>query len=180
MKKALLIPLAVFLALVVILGIGFTLEDPHYLPSEMIDRPFPAFALPELHDAERTLTPDDLAGQVALVNVWATWCANCLIEHPELMRIKAEEGIPIYGINYNDEVDKAKRWLERHDNPYALNIVDSEGRLGIDLGVYGAPETYILDENAVIQYRHVGVVTEDIFNETFRPIIEALQREDAS
>jgi len=176
--KSLLVPLGVFLALVGILAVGFTLEDPHYLPSELIDRPFPEFSARELHDADRQVTPADLKGQVSLVNVWATWCANCVVEHPELMRISEEEGIPIYGINYNDDMVKARRWLERYDNPFTLNIVDDEGKLGIDLGVYGAPETFIIDEDAVIQYRHVGVLTEEIFNDTFRPIIEQLRRND--
>ncbi|MDZ7683697.1 MAG: DsbE family thiol:disulfide interchange protein [Gammaproteobacteria bacterium] len=177
--KSLIIPLGVFLGLVGILAIGFTLEDPHYLPSELINRPFPEFSAAELHDESRQVTTEDLQGQVSLVNVWATWCANCIIEHPELMRIKNEEDIPIYGINYNDDVAKARRWLERYDNPYELNIVDDEGKLGIDLGVYGAPETFIIDENAVIQYRHVGVLTEEIFDDTFRPIIDQLERDDS-
>lgn len=174
-KKSLLIPLGAFVTLVGILALGFSLEDPHYLPSELIDRPFPEFAARELHEPERTVTKEDLEGEVSLVNVWATWCANCVIEHPELMRISEEENLPVVGINYNDEDAKAQAWLERYDNPYEFNIVDDEGRLGIDLGVYGAPETFIVDEHGVIQYRHVGVVTEEIFNRTFRPIIEQLE-----
>lgn len=174
--KSLLVPFAAFLVLVGILAVGFTLEDPHFLPSELVDRPFPEFALRELHDEERTLTEDDLKGEISLVNVWGSWCANCVIEHPELTRITEEEGLPLFGINYNDDLTKARRWLERYGDPYKMHIVDDEGRLGIDLGVYGAPETFLLDENGVIQYRHVGVVTEDIFNGTFRPIIEQLGR----
>lgn len=175
-KKSLLIPLFAFFALVGLLAIGFTLDDPHHLPSELVDRPFPEFELRELHDENRTVTTRDLKGQVALVNVWGSWCAACVVEHPELMRISREENIPVYGINYNDDLTKARRWLQRYDDPYALIIVDDEGKLGIDLGVYGAPETFILDANGVIQYRHVGVVTEEIFNETFRPIIDQLEQ----
>ncbi len=178
--KTLLIPFVVFLFLVGILAIGFTLDDPHHLPSELIDRPFPEFALRDLHDEERVVTTSDLKGEIALVNVWGSWCAACVIEHPELMRISREEDLPIYGINYNDDLTKARRWLERYENPYDFNIVDADGKLGIDLGVYGAPETFLLDANGVIQYRHVGVVTEEIFNEEIRPIIEQLEEREQS
>ena len=121
------------------------------------------------------MTVDDLKGEVALVNVWATWCPNCLVEHPELMRIAHEEGVPIYGINYNDDPIKAQRWLERHGNSYRLNIVDQEGKLGIDLGIYGAPETFVIDANGVIQFKHVGVVTPELWRQTLEPLIEQLR-----
>lgn len=178
-RKSLFIPLAVFFLLVVVLGIGFSLEDPHLLPSELIDREFPAFSLPSLEDSDRMVTEADLVGQVALVNVWATWCANCIIEHPELLRISRQEGIPIYGVNYNDDTAKAIRWLDRYESPYVLTIVDAEGKLGIDLGVYGAPETFIIDSNGVIQLRHVGVVSRDIFKQKFMPVIEHLKKLEA-
>ena len=171
MKKALLIPLAVFLALVVILGIGFTLEDPHYLPSEMIDRPFPAFALPELHDAERTVTPNDLDGQVALVNVWATWCANCLIEHPELMRIKAEEGIPIYGINYKDDAENAGDFLAELGDFYTAVGTD-DGPAARDWGVYGVPETFVVDGEGRIVARMAGPVTQRAIIQRLQPALD--------
>lgn len=174
--KSLLIPLGIFLGLVAILAVGFKLKDPHLLPSEMINRPFPDFQLRELHDPERIVTNRDLQGQVSMVNVWATWCPNCVIEHPELLRISREEDIPIYGIDYNDEAPKAIEWLTRRENPYRLVIVDDQGTLGIDLGVYGAPETFILDANGVIQYRHVGAVTPDVFEDELKPIIEQLRQ----
>jgi cytochrome c biogenesis protein CcmG/thiol:disulfide interchange protein DsbE len=173
-NKSLLIPLAVFVGLVLVLAVGFRLEDPHFLPSELIDQQFPDFALSELNAPDRVITHDDLTGQVALVNVWATWCPNCLIEHPELMRISREEGLPLYGINYNDESVKARQWLMRHNNPFEFNIVDNQGKLGIDLGVYGAPETFVLDANGVIQYRHVGPVTRRVWEETLRPVVDLL------
>jgi len=173
-NKSLLIPLAVFVGLVMILAVGFNLEDPHFLPSELIDQQFPEFSLNELNAPDRIVTHKDIKGQVALVNVWATWCPNCLIEHPELMRISREEGLPLYGINYNDESVKARQWLVRHNNPYQFNIVDDQGKLGIDLGVYGAPETFVLDANGVIQYRHVGPVTRRVWEETLRPVVDLL------
>lgn len=173
-NKSLLIPLAVFVALVLVLAVGFRLEDPHFLPSELIDQQFPDFALNELNVSGRVVTREDLIGQVALVNVWATWCPNCLIEHPELMRISREEGLPLFGINYNDESVKARKWLVRHNNPFQFNIVDDQGKLGIDLGVYGAPETFVLDANGVIQYRHVGPVTRRVWEKTLRPVVDLL------
>ena len=173
-NKSLLIPLAVFVGLVMILAVGFNLEDPHFLPSELIDQQFPEFSLNELNTPDRIVTHKDIKGQVALVNVWATWCPNCLIEHPELMRISREEGLPLYGINYNDESVKARQWLVRHNNPFQFNIVDDQGKLGIDLGVYGAPETFVLDANGVIQYRHVGPVTRRVWEETLRPVVDLL------
>ena len=176
-KRVLLIPLAVFLALVIILALGFRLDDPHLLPSVLIDRPFPEFELRDLHDQDRVLTEQDLKGEVALVNVWATWCPNCLIEHPELMRIANEEGVPIYGINYNDDSPKARRWLERHGNAYRFNMVDQEGKLAIDLGIYGAPETFLIDANGVIQFKQVGVVTPELWRQTLKPLIQQLREQ---
>lgn len=174
-RRILLIPLGLFFLLITILSLGFRLEDPHLLPSVLIDRPFPEFALSDLRDPERTITVADLKGEVALVNVWATWCPNCLIEHPEFMRIAADEGVPIYGINYNDESGAALRWLERHGNPYRFNMYDNEGKLGIDLGVYGAPETFLLDRDGVIQFKHVGTVTPEIWSLTLKPLIQQLR-----
>ena len=178
-NNSLLIPLGVFVLLVAVLAAGFRLNDPHFLPSQLIDQPFPEFSLQALHDPERQLSSADITGQVALVNVWATWCPSCLLEHPELMRISREEGIPLYGINYNDDSEKARRWLVRHKDPFAFSIVDDKGKLGIDLGVYGAPETFVLDARGVIRYRHVGEVTQRVWRETLRPIVDLLQAEAA-
>ena len=172
-RWGLLIPLGVFLVLVAILANGFRLNDPHLLPSVLIDRPFPEFDMAELH-SQGNVTKSVLMGQVSLVNVWATWCANCLIEHPQLTAI-AESGVPLIGINYNDDPEKARRWLKRHGNPYRANIVDNEGKLGIDLGVYGAPETFVVDANGKIKYKHIGVVTEEVWQRTLAPLIEKLK-----
>lgn len=176
-NKSLLIPLVVFALLVVVLAFGFRLEDPHYLPSELINKPFPEFSLPDLHQPDRIITKTDLTGEITLVNVWATWCPNCLVEHPELMRISREENISLYGVNYNDDSIKAIRWLERNENPFQLNIVDRKGTLAIDLGVYGAPETFVLDEKGVIQYRHVGAVTRMVWNSKILPVVSLLRKQ---
>ena len=176
LNKTLLVPLFVFLSLVAILAIGFQLEDPHKLPSVLIDRPFPEFAMRELHDAQRTVTQNDFKGEVSLVNVWATWCPNCVMEHPQLTAIAAS-GVPLYGINYNDVDEKAKGWLQRYGNPFTFNIVDDEGKLGIDLGVYGAPETFVLDKDGVIQYKHIGEVTQRDWMMTIKPLIEQLEHD---
>lgn len=174
-NKSLLIPLVVFVLLVVFLALGFRLSDPHLLPSVLINKPFPDFALKDLHDENTTRTRADLVGEVSLANVWATWCPNCIIEHPVLMRISQEENIRIYGVNYNDENAKAIRWLERRDDPYQFSLVDDKGTLAIDLGVYGAPETFVLDRDGVIRFRYVGPVTENVWRETLSPVVELLR-----
>ncbi len=176
LNRSLLIPLVVFLLLVLILASGFWLKDPHYLPSELINKPFPAFELQDLHE-NRTLTTQDLGSTVSLVNVWATWCPNCLVEHPELMRIAKEENIPLYGVNYNDDTEKAIRWLERHGNPFRFSVVDDKGTLAIDLGVYGAPETFVVDQDRVIRFRHVGPLNEEIWERELEPVVRLLREQ---
>ena len=174
-KKSLLIPLVVFALLVVFLALGFRLQDPRLLPSVLIDKPFPAFELEDLGQPDRLRTLADLSGEVGLVNVWATWCANCLVEHPELLRISRETNLSLYGVNYNDDNSKALRWLARHEDPYEFSIVDDKGTLAIDLGVYGAPETFVLDAHGVIRFRHVGPVTPEVWREKFLPVVEHLR-----
>lgn len=174
-NKSLLIPLGVFALLVVFLALGFRLQNPHLLPSVLIDKPFPEFELEDLRQPDQLRTLADLSGEVSLVNVWATWCPNCLIEHPELLRISRETDLPLYGVNYNDDNEKALGWLARHENPYEFSIVDDQGTLAIDLGVYGAPETFVLDASGVIRFRHVGPVTPEVWQETLLPVVEHLQ-----
>jgi len=157
MRKLLLfIPLALFIGMGFFLWKGLYL-DPREIPSALVDRPLPAFELPSLTEPERKLSAADLKGEVALVNVWATWCPTCKEEHSFLNQL-AQQGITIYGINYKDEPVKATAWLQRYLNPYREVILDQEGRLGLDLGVYGAPETYVIDAQGTIRYRHVGAV----------------------
>ena len=169
------VPIVGFVFLAAILAAGFTLRDPHLLPSAMIDQPIGPFKLATLKDSAREVTNADLKGQVSLLNVWATWCPNCEIEHPEMIRISREEDVHLVGVNYHDERDKAIEWLNERGDPYEFNIFDDEGRLGINLGVYGAPETYLVDGNGVVRYRHIGIVTHELFDREIRPRLEMLR-----
>lgn len=171
-------PLVAFLVLGVFLYKGLFM-DPSKLPSALIDRPFPEFALPSLYEPERVMTQDDFKGEIALLNVWATWCPTCKDEHEQLNKIGLEEGIPIYGLNYKDDPQLARDWLQRYKDPYTKVIVDREGRLGLDLGVYGAPETYILDSSGVIRYRHVGEVNEKVWQQ-LKGLMDAIATEEGA
>lgn len=173
-KSSLLIPLVVFLILIVILALGFGLKDPHLLPSELIDRPFPEFGLSELNQKYPLVSHVDLRGEVSMVNVWATWCPACAVEHPQFLDIAKSKVVRLIGVNYKDDQQKARVWLQRKQDPYEFVIVDQNGRLGIDLGVYGAPETFVVDKMGVIQYRHVGAVTKEAWQNTLKPLIEYL------
>lgn len=171
-RLKLFIPLGLFLVLGGFLLRGLEL-DPQALPSALIDKPFPEFQLPVLGSSQR-IDRSGVTGEVALFNVWATWCASCRIEHPYLQQL-ADAGVPIYGINYKDEDAPALRWLQELGDPYRLNIVDADGQLGLDLGVYGAPETYVVDREGIIRYRHVGVVDEQVWVTVLEPIIRELR-----
>lgn len=166
-RLKLFLPLLLFVVLAGFLFRGLSL-DPRELPSALIDKPFPAFRLAALEDG-RELTRESVTGRAALFNVWATWCISCRVEHPYLEQL-AGEGIPIYGVNYKDNDEAARRWLADLGDPYVLNIVDREGTLGLDLGVYGAPETYLVDAAGVIRYRHVGVIDERVWRSTLEPL----------
>jgi len=179
MRRArLFVPLAVFVLLVGLLYAGFGLEDPHRLPSAMVGQPFPAFSLPSL-DGDARLSEAVLEGRVTLVNVWATWCPTCKAEHAELMRIRREAGVPIVGISYKDDPAAARAWLERYGDPYVANIVDRDGRLGIDLGVYGAPESFLVDAAGVIVYKRVGDVNRRVWVNEIAPRLAELNGEDS-
>ena len=171
-RNRLFIPLVVFVVLVAFLGLGFGLKDPHLLPSVLIDKPLPRFRLVDLHDAGRTRSREDLLGEICLLNVWATWCFSCRVEHPYLLEL-AEKGITIYGLNYKDEPAKASQWLVDLGNPYSETVVDHNGEFGLDLGVYGAPETYVIDAEGVVRHRHVGVVDEQVWLEQLQPFFKA-------
>lgn len=174
-RKPLLLslPLVGFLALLWVLWQGLG-KDPTLLPSALIDRPLPPFRAPTLADPQRFVTPDDFKGNIALLNVWATWCPTCQAEHAALKALAAQ-GVVIYGVNYKDDRDKALAWLRQLGDPYRFTIDDAAGQLGIDLGVYGAPETYLLDARGVIRYRHVGALDEQIWQKDFLPRIRALE-----
>jgi cytochrome c biogenesis protein CcmG/thiol:disulfide interchange protein DsbE len=170
--------------IVALLYAGFSLDDPHKLPSALIGRPFPAFDLPALgasaDAAARRSTEADLRGRAALVNVWATWCPTCRAEHQELLRIHSESGLPIIGVNYKDDPAAAREWLARLGDPYEFNIVDRQGTLGVDLGVYGAPETFLVDATGTIIYKRVGDVTRAVWEREIKPRVDALERPAAS
>jgi cytochrome c biogenesis protein CcmG/thiol:disulfide interchange protein DsbE len=151
--------------------------NPQTLPSALVNKPFPAFSLAQLEQPDRVLTAADLKGGIALINVWATWCPSCHIEHGYLNILATERGVTIYGVNYKDKAPAAQRWLAEKGNPYRFNIFDPQGRLGLDMGVTGAPETYVIDHRGFVRMRFQGPVNETIWQEKFKPMIEQLQRE---
>ena len=169
-----LIPLAIFLVLVAFLAVGLKL-DPREVPSPLIDKPAPPFQLSRLDDPARSVRLEDLRGQVWLLNVWASWCVACLQEHPVLVEFSRSGSVPIYGLNYKDKPDAAAAWLGKHGNPYTMSIVDADGRVGIDYGVYGVPETFLIDKQGVIRYKHIGPVTPEVLNDTILPLVRKLQ-----
>ena len=170
-------PLILFTVLAIFLFRGLGL-DPREMPSALIDRPLPDFSLPRLGEASM-LSAADVKGRAGLLNVWATWCPSCRVEHPYLRQL-AEGGVPIYGLNYKDDDSAALGWLEKLGNPYRFNIADREGTLGLDLGVYGAPETYLLDASGIIRYRHVGVVDATVWQTILQPLYLKYQRESTA
>lgn len=160
-------PFIVFIVLVVFLGRGLHL-DPQHLPSTRIGRPLPAFHLPSLDQQTPGFTNTDLRGKKSLLNVWASWCHACEEEQVFLLQL-ARAGVPIYGLSYKDDPQHARQWLKTWGNPYIAIGQDRAGRLAIDLGVYGTPETFLVDEQGIIQYRHVGVLTESVWQNEFLP-----------
>jgi cytochrome c biogenesis protein CcmG/thiol:disulfide interchange protein DsbE len=169
-----LIPLAVFAVMVIFLGIGLTL-NPREVPSPFIGKPAPMFALPQVADAGKTLSSDDLKGQVSLVNVWASWCTSCREEHPVLLQLAKQNIVPIYGLNYKDERDNALAWLQRFGDPYTASAFDPEGKTGIDWGVYGVPETFVIDRDGIIRHKQTGPITPEILEKKLLPLIRQLQ-----
>lgn len=169
-----LIPLGLFAVLAVFLAIGLT-RDPSKLPSELIDRPFPAFDMATL--SGEPISRDDLIGEVALVNVFGSWCVACLVEHPILMELSRGFEVKLIGVNWRDSQTDAEFWLSRHGNPYDPIIYDEESNLAIDLGVTGAPETFLIDKAGQIRYKHIGPITADVWQETLRPLINSLNAE---
>jgi len=170
-----LLPLGTFIVLVAFLAIGLNL-NPREVPSPLIGKPAPAFTLPQLHQPEATFAPKDLQGRVWLLNVWASWCVSCRQEHPILVELAKRNIVPIYGLNYKDPREDALRWLKQFGDPYVLSIADVEGRVGIDYGVYGVPETYVIDKAGVIRFKQIGPVTQDVLEKTILPLIRELQK----
>ncbi|BBL69638.1 thiol:disulfide interchange protein DsbE [Methylogaea oryzae] len=173
-----LVPLAIFVILVVFLGIGLTL-DPREVPSPFIGKPAPPFSLPQVADAAKTLSVADLKGRVSLVNVWASWCVSCRQEHPVLLDLAKRGIVPIYGLNYKDEREAAQQWLSRFGDPYAASAFDPDGKTGLDWGVYGVPETFVIDKQGVIRHKHTGPVTPQALAEDILPLVARLQQEVA-
>ena len=178
-RAALFVPLGLFLVIAAIGYYGFRLEDPHRLPSALLGKPFPDFRAgllqpPAPGQPPATVSRDDLLGSALLVNVWATWCPTCRAEHDELMRIRGESGVRIVGINYKDDPVEARRWLREFGDPYDFNILDADGSLGVELGVYGAPETFLLDAAGIIVYKRVGEITRQVWQQELAPLLNGL------
>ena len=163
-----LLPLGLFVTVVVFLALGLG-RDPSLVPSPLIGKPLPAFTLQELHEPARTRDRQSLAGQPLLLNVWASWCAACRDEHPLLVELARSSDVAIIGINYKDERSDAVRWLQQRGDPYRYSLHDHGGTLGLDLGVYGVPETFVIDAAGVIRYKHVGPLTPEVLSEAILP-----------
>ena len=173
MKKFLL-PLAVLVVVVGFLGVGLKLT-PREVPSPLIGKAAPPFTLPVLHAPGKTVSNTELKGQVWLLNVWASWCVTCREEHPVLVELARQKVVPIYGLNYKDKSDDAKAWLKQFGDPYVMSLVDEKGQIGIDYGVYGVPETYVIDRDGVIRYKKIGPVTPDTVREKILPLVKQLK-----
>lgn len=173
-----LIPLGLFLVLVVFLAIGLTRgDDRDKLPSALINKPAPTFRLPQLQDPAKTFSAEDMRGKVWLLNVWASWCVACRDEHSHLLDYERSGVVPIYGLNYKDKNEDALGWLEELGDPYVLSAVDLDGRVGIDYGVYGAPETYVIDKSGTIRLKHIGPMMPDVWSEKILPLVQELNRQ---
>jgi cytochrome c biogenesis protein CcmG, thiol:disulfide interchange protein DsbE len=173
-----LIPLVLFLILAVFLAIGLT-RDPHELKSVLINKPAPEFRLPQLKAADKTISTTDMRGKVWLLNVWASWCVACRDEHPWLIEYAKSGVVPIYGLNYKDRREDALATLEEIGDPYAVSAVDLDGRVGIDFGVYGAPETYVIDQGGTIRFKYVGPMMPDVWKDKILPVVQELNRQGA-
>jgi cytochrome c biogenesis protein CcmG/thiol:disulfide interchange protein DsbE len=169
-----ILPFVVFVVLAGFLFVGLNL-NPREVPSPLIDKPAPAFTLPQLHEPAKQFSPADMKGKVWLLNVWASWCVSCREEHPVLMELAGRNIVPIYGLDYKDKREDAELWLKKGGDPYVLSVSDAEGRIGIDYGVYGVPETYVIDKQGVIRYKQIGPVTEQSLNEKILPLVAELQ-----
>ena len=172
MKKA-LIPLLIFMILVGFLGVGLSLK-PREIPSPLINKPAPDFSLPTLDAPELKMSTQDLRGKVWILNVWASWCVACRIEHPLLVEFAKTGAAPVYGLNYKDKREDAIRWLGKFGNPYSRSLSDTEGLVGIDFGVYGVPETFVIDKTGVIRMKHIGPLTPEVLRDDIVPLLRKL------
>jgi cytochrome c biogenesis protein CcmG, thiol:disulfide interchange protein DsbE len=168
-----LLPLGIFALLVIVLGIGLTL-DPKLVPSPLIGKAAPDFALSELDDEQRVVSKSDLLGKPLLLNVWASWCIECRNEHPLLVDLAAQNIVAVVGLNYKDERQVARDWLKQRGNPYVLTLFDPDGKLGLDLGVYGVPESFLIDGAGIIRYKHIGPLNNEVVTRDLLPMIKQL------
>lgn len=174
-----LIPLGLFLVLVAFLAIGLT-RDPREVPSPLINKAAPTFRLPQLKEPGQIFSAEDMRGKVWVLNVWASWCVSCRDEHPLLIEYAKTGAVPIYGLNWKDKREDALDWLGELGDPYVMSAVDLDGRVAIDYGVYGAPETYLIDQGGVIRFKQIGPVTPEVWKNKFLPMVQQLNREGAS
>ncbi len=174
MNAKTLIPLAVFAVLVGFLAVGLGL-DPREVPSPLVNKPAPAFKIAQLEQPDLQFSPDDMKGKVWLFNVWASWCVACRQEHPVLMEFARAKIAPLIGLDYKDQRKDALGVLKRSGNPYDITAFDADGRVGIDYGVYGVPESYVIDKAGVIRYKHIGPITMEAMEKTIVPLIQKLQ-----
>lgn len=170
-----LLPLGIFIVLLGFLAVGLRL-NPREIPSPFIDKPAPVFKLVQLHETGKTLAKEDMQGKVWLLNVWASWCVSCREEHPVLLDLAKTNVVPIVGLNYKDQRTDALGWLKQFGDPYTLSISDTDGRVGIDYGVYGVPETFVIDKTGVIRYKQIGPVTPDALKNKILPLVARLQQ----
>jgi cytochrome c biogenesis protein CcmG/thiol:disulfide interchange protein DsbE len=169
-----ILPLLVFVAIGVFLLKGLS-RDPREIPSPLIDRAAPAFELPTLGDAQRTWTPQAMRGQVWLLNVWGSWCVACQVEHPLLNRLAKDKVLPIVGLAWKDMPENSRAWLARMGDPYGVVVMDFAGKVAIDYGVYGAPETFLIDKAGTIRFKHVGPITPELLEAKLLPLVRRLQ-----
>lgn len=169
------LPLAAFAVLVLLLGRGLQL-DAHELPSPLIGKPAPAFNLQRLDDAGAGFVPAQMRGKVWVLNVWASWCAPCRAELPAIQALAVGSRTPVVGLNYKDSAESAREWLKANGNPYALTALDAQGKAGIDWGVYGVPETFVIDQRGVVRHKHTGPLTPEVVRKELLPLIERLNR----
>lgn len=168
-----LLPLGLFAALLAFLGVGLGL-NPREVPSPLIGKPAPAFALPRLDNTTQTVSREDLLGKVWMLNVWASWCAPCRDEHPLVIDIAKRQLVPVYGLNYKDQPAAASNWLRNLGDPYRATLVDADGRVGIDFGVYGVPETFIIDRQGIVRLKHTGPLTPEVVRTRIEPLLKEL------
>jgi cytochrome c biogenesis protein CcmG/thiol:disulfide interchange protein DsbE len=170
------LPLIAFVALVALLAVGLNL-NPREVPSPLVGKPAPDFKVPQLHDPGASFTPKEMLGKVWLFNVWASWCVSCREEHPVIVEYTRQpDAIPVIGLNYKDKREDGQRWLTRFGDPYVLSAFDLDGRVGINYGVYGVPETYLIDKQGVIRFKQIGPITPAVLEQKILPLVKELSQ----